>query len=213
MFYILFFLTIFGISFAFIESSVVVYLREIYYPKSFYFPLKEIPEKILIVEVLRELSTLVLIFSSSLLIGKNRITRVGTFFYLFGVWDIFYYFFLYLFLKWPLSLSEWDLLFLIPVPWVSPVYAPTLCSITFIFLGVLTFYFWKEGFPVPIYFKDWLIFIFSSLLILFSFFYETPVVISGGIPKNFPHTIFFIGYFILNLFIFYKFFKIYKKAS
>lgn len=213
MLYFLFFLTLFGISFAFIESGVVIYLRELYYPYGFSFPLKEIPKNIIIIELLREFSTLLLIFSASVLAGKTRILRIASFFYIFGIWDIFYYIFLYLFLKWPKSIFEWDILFLIPFPWVSPVYAPILCSISFIIFSIFLFYFWKEGYPIPVYFKDFLFILISFLIILFSFLYEAKNIIEGFIPKRFPYEIFFLGLFLFNFYWILKLEKIYSKYS
>lgn len=61
--------------------------------------------------------------------------KLGYFIYIFGTWDIFYYFFLFFFYGQPNSLLEWDLLFLIPVPWAGHVYQPILCAIAMIVLG------------------------------------------------------------------------------
>lgn len=213
MLYFLFFLTIFGISFAFCESAVVVYLRKLYYIDNVLFPLKEMPKNILIVEVLREFSTLVILFSSSVVIGKLRQNRIATFFYLFGVWDIFYYIFLYFLIKWPKSLFDWDILFLIPFPWISPVYAPLLCSISFITFSILIFYFTNEGYPIPILFKDFILFFISVFLILLSFFSQTSKVLNNQIPEKFPNLLFFLGFILLNLTFIIKFIKIYLKYS
>jgi hypothetical protein len=213
MIYFLFYLTLLGISFAFIESSVVIYLRKLYYPDGNLFPLKEIPKDVLIVEILRELSTLILIFSSSVLSGRTKITKIASFFYIFGIWDIFYYIFLFIFIKWPKSIFDWDILFLIPLPWASPVYAPVLCSISFIIFSIFLFYFWKEGYPVPVYFKDFFFTFFSFLLILISFFYETKNIIKGLIPKDFPNFIFFVGLFLFNFYWILKLKKIYCRYS
>lgn len=47
-------LTLFGIAMGILESIVVVYLRELYYPSGFSFPLGLLPVKIYATEVLRE---------------------------------------------------------------------------------------------------------------------------------------------------------------
>lgn len=213
MLYFLFFLTLLGISFGFIESSVVVYLRKLYYPEPSLFPLKEIPKDILIVETLREFSTLILIFSASVLSGRTKTTKIASFFYIFGIWDIFYYIFLYLFIKWPKSFYDWDVLFLIPFPWVSPVYAPVLCSLSFITFSIFIFYFWKEVYPIPVLFKDFLIIFLSFILILLSFFYETGNVLKGLCPSKFPHLLFFSGLFLFNFYWIFKLKKIFWKYS
>lgn len=208
MVYFLFFLSVFAISFAFIESSIVIYLRKLYYPEGFSFPLKFIQDEVIKVEFLREISSIFLIFSVSVLSGKTRVLKVASFFYIFGLWDIFYYIFLYIFLKWPKSFYEWDLLFLVPIPWVSPVYAPLFCSLSFIIISILVLYLWKEGYPFSIKSRDFTISLVSLSLILISFFNESKKVILGGIPEDFPFFLYFFGLILFFLYWVIKIFKI-----
>src|ERR1044072_1842951 len=119
-------ISLFAISMGFLESSVVIYLRELYYPSGFQFPLQPIPMAIARVEFFRELATLIMLIGVGILSGKTRLQRFAYFVLAFGIWDLFYYLFLYLFIGWPQSLATWDILFLIPVPWVGPVWAPCL---------------------------------------------------------------------------------------
>jgi hypothetical protein len=134
---------IFSIAFAYIESAVVVYLREIFYPDGFIFPLKvfgieEFGKKLLITEIGREAATLVLILTSCALFGYNRRQRFAYFLVIFAIWDIFYYVWLKVLLNWPASIMDWDILFLIPATWASPVLAPVLVSaIMFTFAVVI----------------------------------------------------------------------------
>ena len=72
----------------------------------------------------------------AILAAYNWRTRLSMFFLTFGVWDIFYYIGLKLFLDWPATIMEWDALFLIPVNWYGPVLAPVLISIYFIIISV-----------------------------------------------------------------------------
>ena len=97
----LFWLLLWGVSFGYIESAVVVYLREIYYPNGFSFPLVPIDENILKTETLREAATLLLLWSTAVLSYSRLQSRIAAFFILFGVWDIFYYIFLKILLDWP----------------------------------------------------------------------------------------------------------------
>jgi hypothetical protein len=99
----------------FLEAIVVVYLRQLYFPEGFDFPLNPIPPKILAIEWLREITTLVMLVSIGIIAGKNFLQRFSYFLYCFAVWDIFYYVALKLLLNWPPSLLTWDLLFLFPV--------------------------------------------------------------------------------------------------
>lgn len=130
-------LLLFYITMAFLESAVVIYLRELYYPKGFSFPLSPIDSLIGITEILREAATLIMLISIAVLVGKSRVERFAYFIFGFGVWDIFYYVFLKLLVNWPESLLTWDVLFLIPLTWTGPVLAPIINSLTMIVIAIL----------------------------------------------------------------------------
>src|SRR3989339_29735 len=132
-------ITVFAVAFGYIESAVVVYLRELYYPNGFIVPfsigfpfirfgaspfLAAIPQKIMLIEVFREAATIILLGAAAFLAGKSFKERLGVFLWPFAVWDIFYYVFLRLTIGWPQSLNTPDVLFLIPVPWIAPVWMP-----------------------------------------------------------------------------------------
>lgn len=129
-------LFLFSTAMGYLESAVVVYLRELYYPGGFGFPLAPMSRQVLLTELLRETATLVMLVSIALLAGKNRLQRFAFFLFCFAVWDIFYYLFLKLLIDWPASLLTWDILFLIPVPWTGPVLAPCLISASMILLAL-----------------------------------------------------------------------------
>ncbi len=126
---------IFSIVLGYIESAVVVYLREIFHPNGFEFPLKvfstvDFDTRLFFTEIGREAATLVLILTACSLFGENRRQRVAYFLAIFALWDIFYYVWLKVMLDWPASIMDWDILFLIPVTWASPVLAPVIVSLT-----------------------------------------------------------------------------------
>jgi hypothetical protein len=121
----------------FLEAIVVVYVRELYYPNGFHFPLKELPPRIIVIEWIREISTLLMLGSVAWISGKIFLKRLSVFLFIFGVWDIIYYVGLKIFLDWPDSLLTWDILFLIPITWVSPVLAPVLCSFLMIIMALI----------------------------------------------------------------------------
>ncbi|TSA24570.1 MAG: hypothetical protein D4R67_11600 [Bacteroidetes bacterium] len=121
----------------FLESAVVVYLRTIYYPEGFAFPLKIIEGPIAITEILREAATLIMLITVTMLAARRWLIRFAWFIYLFAIWDIFYYVFLWALLGWPESLLTWDILFLIPTTWVGPVLAPVINSLTMIVLAAV----------------------------------------------------------------------------
>ncbi|MGB6122206.1 MAG: hypothetical protein WBG80_09875, partial [Bacteroidota bacterium] len=78
---------LFAVAFAFVESSVVVYLRTIYYPDGFTFPLRLVEEQHLIVELLRELSTILMLVAVGVIAGRRGWERFAYFMVAFGVWD------------------------------------------------------------------------------------------------------------------------------
>lgn len=113
----------------FLESAVVVYLRAIYYPEGFAFPLVPMDPRLVLTELLREFATLVMLLAPGALIAKGRMERFAWFCWAFAVWDLFYYVFLKVLLGWPESLFTWDVLFLLPTVWVGPVLAPCMVSV------------------------------------------------------------------------------------
>ncbi len=130
-------LCIFSVAMAALESAVVVYLRALYYPDGFTVAFKLINEQILIIEIVRELATLIMLVGIAYLTGKDRYDRFAYFLLSFAVWDIFYYVWLKVFIDWPSSFFEWDILFLIPITWLGPVLAPVICSVTMIMLATV----------------------------------------------------------------------------
>jgi hypothetical protein len=89
------------------------------------------------VELVREGATLVMLAMIGMLAGRTRRARVGYLAVAFGVWDIFYYLFLRVIGDWPNSLFDWDLLFLLPLPWWGPVLAPVCIAVLMIVGGTL----------------------------------------------------------------------------
>ena len=136
---------VFGIAFAYIEAAVVVYLRQIFHPEGFAFPLSEVwltgpQRRLLLVELGREAATIVLLLAGAFLFGKNHRQRFAYFMTTFAVWDIFYYIWLKVLIGWPGSIMDWDVLFLIPVLWAGPVLAPILVSIILLGFSMVILY-------------------------------------------------------------------------
>ncbi len=125
-------LVLYAVAMGFFEAAVVVYLRELYYPDGFRFPLVLLPDRIAWTELARELTTLIMLLAIAMIAGRDRLDRFFVFGFLFGVWDIVYYVGLWVLLGWPESLLTWDVLFLIPLPWLGPVFYPVLISLLLI---------------------------------------------------------------------------------
>jgi hypothetical protein len=137
---------VFAVSFGFLEAVVVVYLRaavgllpgyqgtladvvrmsgDVYQQSQ---AINQIPKSLLTLEVLREAATILMLLSVALLTSTKSRARAAIFLWTFAIWDIVYYAALWATVRWPLSLSDPDVLFLIPVPWLSPVWFPLLVS-------------------------------------------------------------------------------------
>jgi hypothetical protein len=122
---------------AWLEAAVVVYLRRLYYPDDqlTLFPMRIWRTSDLLVEIVREGATIVMILAVALLAVPTRTRRTAAFLYVFGVWDLFYYLWLKLALGWPVSWTDWDILFLIPWAWLAPWLAPALPALLFALWG------------------------------------------------------------------------------
>src|SRR5216683_2501345 len=129
---------LFAIAMAWVEAAVVLYLRtltnriEPYQPN----PLPEF-EALDLPEMVREGATLIMVLTVGWLAGRRPRTRVAYAAVAFGVWDIFYYVFLRLLTGWPHSLRDWDILFLLPLPWWGPVLAPVSIALLMILWGTM----------------------------------------------------------------------------
>jgi len=137
---------VFAASFGFLEAVVVVYLRaavgllpgykgtlsdvmrvsEEFYRQS--QAIGQLPPSLLSLEVLREAATIFMLLSVALLTSTKSRARTAIFLWTFAIWDITYYAALWTTVRWPLSIRDPDVLFLIPVPWLSPVWFPLLVS-------------------------------------------------------------------------------------
>jgi hypothetical protein len=175
----LFWLTFFSIAMGYLETSVVVYLRKLYYPNGFGFPLVAVSPDIAITEFWREAATIIMLAGAGIMAGKNPMQRFVFFLYSFAIWDIFYYVFLYVLLGWPQSLLTWDILFLIPVPWVGPVLCPVLVSLTMIMLMSVTLYGQSKGLTAKFNRMEKVILLFGCGIILFSFMWDYFMYVQG----------------------------------
>jgi hypothetical protein len=123
---------------AWVESAAVLYLRTITHRLDPYQPNPLTgPHELVWAELVRELATMIMLATVGWLAGRNFRTRFGYGLIAFGVWDICYYLFLIPLTGWPRSWLDWDVLFLIPLPWWGPVLAPTLIAALMVLFGTL----------------------------------------------------------------------------
>lgn len=182
----------FAAAFAFVESSVVVYLRALYYPEGFSFPLQMIRNEHLFVELAREAATIVMLVTAGMIAGDHKWEKFSYFIFAFGVWDIFYYVWLKVVLDWPASIFDWDILFLIPMPWIGPVIVPVLISLFLIAAGILILLKERGSFRPSI--AVWVSAIAGSGLILYSFMSDTDATLLLAMPRPYQYGYFIAGF-------------------
>ena len=187
-----------AIAFGYIEAAVVVYLRQIFYPGGFSFPLPRSPltagsSSLFAVEIAREAATIVLIFCAAFLSGQSRRQRLAYFLIIFAVWDLFYYVWLWVILGWPSSILDWDILFLIPLPWAGPVLAPVLVSLLLSVVAGMILYGDSAGRPVKMSLWDLLGYSLSGLAIITSFCIAGSHITQSDYASHFSWPIFTAG--------------------
>jgi hypothetical protein len=204
-------MTVFAVAMAFLESAVVIYLRALYYPEGFAFPLAPIDSRIATTELVREFATLIMLLAPGALIIHRRLDRFAWFCYCFAVWDLFYYIFLKLLLGWPQNFFTWDILFLLPVPWVGPVLAPCLVSLGLLVLAVVLMRRRASDKAYRPRSWQWVLLVLSGGMILWTFVEEPCrhllrnhiaaqgeedvfAALAGYIPQRFQWLAFFLAY-------------------
>lgn len=196
-------LTLFAVAMAQVEATLVVHLRTIYYPDHplRIFPLVLMSHRDLGLELVREAATMVMIMTVALLADRGATRIFAAFVFVFGLWDLFYYLWLKLMIGWPASWGEWDVLFLIPWPWLGPWLAPVLIALLFVLWGGWVLLQVRE---VRFGRGPTLLFILGVLLALAAFLLPAlPLVIAGEEafrhyrPGQFPWPFYLAGYLLM----------------
>lgn len=195
---------IFAIAMAFGEAAVVVYLRAIYYPEGFSFPLKVFTDYKIVVEVLREAATLFMLIAVAYLAGKRFWERFAYFILAFGIWDIFYYVWLKGLLDWPSSLFDWDILFLIPLPWIGPIIAPISIAVLMIVFGLYIVCSFQERENIRPTLASYVLASAGIIIVLYSFMYDFGATLRQQVPQPYKYellviaNILFIAAFVVS---------------
>jgi hypothetical protein len=202
-------LVLFGMAFGYLEAAVVSYLRVLHEsarqrfhpnraperPPDDLFPLLTLEQvrasgesKTLAIEVGREAATMLMLAAVALAATSGFGRWAAAFVIAFGVWDATFYLFLKLLLGWPESLLTWDILFLIPVPWVAPVLAPVLVSAAMIAGGV-----WRLRRDIRL--GPWHAagILLGGVAIIVSFTLDYRNIMAGGLPRPFHWSVFALG--------------------
>jgi hypothetical protein len=173
---------IFAMAMAWVESAVVYYLRTMFHRIE---PYQSHPLPLIgglgKAELVREPATLIMLLTVGILAGRTWRSRLGYAAIAFGVWDIFYYLFLKVLCGWPHSLWDWDILFLLPLPWWGPVLAPVSIAILMILWGTLV-----STWPMPLKngsseWKPWCLNFLGMVLALYLFMADSMRVADRGV--------------------------------
>jgi len=180
----------YAVAMAAVESAVVVYLRALHSGDAPLSVLQyELPTRLILIEVGREVATVVMILAVAVLAARAKREVFLYFALMFGIWDIFYYVWLWVFIGWPPSLLTWDILFLIPVPWVGPVLAPVIVSLCLIAGSV-----WLLARPeLRLPRLAWGLAILGAVLIILSFAVDFRYALARTDPPRFRWELFGAG--------------------
>jgi hypothetical protein len=209
----------FAIAFAWVEGAIVVYLREIYFGGSFSFPVvmewqegELVVDRLMRIEFAREIATIVMLVAVGWAAGRTSWQKFCFFMICFGVWDIFFYIWLWVMVQWPASLLTWDLLFFVPLPWVGPVITPVLIALAMAVAGSLIIYYEQGGYTIYWRWFDFVVLLGCGLLLIVAFCWDWKNIIRvpgdelhTGIPNPFawwlylPAYLFSVLYFALRL--------------
>ncbi len=185
---------LFGVTLGYFEAAIVVYLRRIVFPEGFGFPLPELGSSLVAVELGRELASLLMLAGVALAAARRRSEVLPVFFLAFGIWDILYYVFLQLTLGWPGGPGTWDILFLIPAPWTSPVWAPVLIALLFVAVPSVIL---LRRRPARYEAADRVLMVLGGVLALASFLYNALPVMEGSTPGAFPLWLYLPGFALM----------------
>ncbi len=184
---------VFAVAMGYLEASVAVYLRELYFPGGFSFPFHELPREALPVEIAREAATIVMLAAVGTLAGRRFWERFAWFIVAFGIWDIVYYAGLKIIINWPAHILEPDLLFLIPSVWVGPVVAPALVSVEMIVFGLLIARRIDRGGEFHPGMRSWALAVCATAIILFTFLRDTQASAGLSAPMPYSYPLLFAG--------------------
>jgi len=197
----------FATAMAWVEAAVVFYLRVMIRRVQPYQP-DPLPNSFGLgdTELVREAATLVMLLTVGWLAGVDWRSRLGYFVLGFGIWDIAYYIFLVPLTGWPQSLLDWDILFLIPLPWWGPVLAPVSIALLLVLGGTLVTQFsLRDRSPWPRPFT-WLPGTLGMTLALFTFLTdalralpEGPSAVRNVLPVSFDWTLFTIALALMTV--------------
>ncbi len=186
----------YALAMAYVESAVVVYLQTALGGQvGVLFPLRPAAgaSARIAIEAGREAATLVMIAAVGALAGRSPLERLAWGAVVFGVWDIAYYGWLWVFSGWPSSPAALDVLFLLPVPWVGPVWSPVAVSVALAGVGLIVARRLRRGEALPLGRRHWLAGVGGGLLVVLSWTLGVGQLLDAGYPGPYPWPVFALG--------------------
>jgi hypothetical protein len=181
---------------AYLESAVVVYLqRALSITPAQLFPLQNpgAVGDLAAIEVGREFATMVMLVMVGVIAGRRWTDRLAWTAVAFGVWDILYYAWLWVFIGWPTSPGTWDILFLIPLPWAGPVWAPITVSLALVGFGLAAAHAVGCGRGPVVRPAAAAAALLGGGLVVLSFTLQGPALLDGALPGAFAWPVFVAG--------------------
>jgi hypothetical protein len=186
----------YAVAMAYLEAAVVVYLQlALGGSVGALFPLRPAIEagSLVAIEAGREVATLVMIGAVGFLAGRSWLERLAWSAVVFGIWDVGYYAWLHVFSGWPPSLETVDLLFLLPLPWVGPIWSPVAVSAALVGMGLPAAWAFRSGRRLRLRRWHWLAGLGGGLLVVLSYTIDSSRLIAGGLPGPYPWPLFAAG--------------------
>ena len=146
-------LALFAAAFGVEEAIIVLYLRQLPATAAHTYAL----------ETWREFCTLLVIGAIAWIAGTSPAYRARAFCFAFGIWDIVYYDALWALSGYP-RLGDPDVLFLIPVPWLAPVWAPMAFAFVLVLIGLFGVVRERRGLLATGFLLALLSFVYESML-------------------------------------------------
>ena len=191
---------LYAVAMAYVESAIVIYLRRLYGIGDLMVNVPPFDPQIAPIEFGRELATLVMLLAVGWVAGRRLQSRLGYAVFAFGLWDVFYYIWLWVFIRWPKSLLEPDILFLVPLPWWGPVIGPALIAVLMVVGGMLAVIGDDRGHQVRLLAVEWAAFFAGTLAMLYAFMEDALSILPADAhtlsqlrPTSFNWLIYLIG--------------------
>ena len=195
----------YAVAMAYVEAAVVAYLREIYGIEDLIRDVPTVTDRLTAIEVSREVATVAMLLAVGWIAGRRLQDRLGHFVFAFGLWDIAFYAWLALIEGWPQSPLDWDVLFLIPVPWWGPVLAPALIAAMMCAGGIAAIVGADRGIPWRLTWTNAAIAAAGIAVVLYTFTADALGAVPDGVdavaqvrPSSFQWPLFALGFAVMS---------------